>query len=125
AGIHSVAGIGGAMAYWSGTAERPDRAKAIAGVILVHAALAFVILSGLTVSMVAQTIDHLRTFNIVELPPPPPHKVPPPKPAPKPHQMKLETGASGKKAEATPVVAPRPKLPVPSPIVASAIAGTG
>ena len=37
------------MSSYRGTADRPDQAKAIAAVVAVHAALAFVILSGLDV----------------------------------------------------------------------------
>jgi periplasmic protein TonB len=112
------------MAYWSGTAERPDRAKAIAGVILVHVALAFVILSGLNVRMVGHAVERLTMVNVREAPPPPPVQ-PPPKPAPKPQTMKKPTGAPATKAQASPVVAPPPKLPVPSPIPAARIAGIG
>ena len=36
------------MPSYQGTADRPDRAKAVAAVIAVHAALAFVIISGST-----------------------------------------------------------------------------
>ena len=39
--------------------------------------------------------------------------------------MKKPAGAPAKKAEATPVVAPQPRIPVQSPIPAAKIAGTG
>ena len=68
------------MSSYQGAADRPDRAKAIAAVIAVHAALAFVILTGLNVRMVQQAVDELKTFNIVQ--PPPPPSQPPAKPAP-------------------------------------------
>lgn len=110
------------MSSYRGTAEGPDRAKAIAAVVAVHAALAAVILTGLNVQMVSQAVERLKTFNIVQ-PPPPPPKPPPPKP--KAQQVKEEAGAAAKKAEATPVVAPQPRIPVPSPIPAAKIAGTG
>lgn len=112
------------MSSYSGTADRPDRAKAIAAVVAVHAALAFVILSGLNVRNVRQAVERLTTINL-EQPPPPPPVEPPPKPAPRPQAMKKPEGAAAKKAEPTPVVAPEPKLPVPSPIPAAKIAGTG
>jgi protein TonB len=108
------------MGSYSGTADRPDKAKAIGAVVAVHAALAFIILSGLNVRMIRETVDRMKTFNVEQPPPPPPRQ-----PPPKREAMKREAGAPAKKAEATPVVAPRPKLPVPSPIVASPIAGTG
>ena len=111
------------MSSYSGTADRPDKAMAIAGVVAVHVALAFVILSGLNVRMVGRAVEQLTTINIVEPPPPPP--VQPPRPAPKPQAMKKAEGAPAKKAQATPVVAPPPKLPVPSPVAAAKVAGTG
>jgi protein TonB len=111
------------VSSYRGTADRPDRAKAIAGVIAVHAALAFAILSGLNVRMVSQAVEQLKTFDIREPPPPPPQ--PPPPPTPRPHQMKKPEGATGKKAEPSPIVAPQPRIPVQSPIPAARIAGTG
>jgi len=110
------------MAYYDPSATPPDRAKAIAAVVGVHALLAAIILSGLNVRMVSQAVDRLKTFDIVEPPPPPPN---PPPPQPKPEQAKREAGAPAKKAEATPVVAPQPRIPAPSPIVAAKVAGTG
>jgi protein TonB len=109
------------MSSYTGTADRPDKAKAIAAVIAVHAALAAMILTGLNVRVVTAAVERLKTFTIVE-PPPPPARPPPP--APRPHQARQAAGAPARKAEATPVVAPQPKLPVPSPIPAAKIAGT-
>jgi protein TonB len=111
------------MPSYRGTADRPDQAKAIAAVIAVHAALAFVILSGLDVRMVRQSIESLTTIAIERPPPPPP--IQPPKPEPKPQPVKKPEGAAAKQAQPTPVVAPRPRLPVPSPIPAARVAGTG
>ena len=110
------------MASYQGTADRPDRAKAIVAVVAVHAALAAVILTGLNVRMVSRAVERLQTFDIREPPPPPP--VPPP-PATRPHQAMKTEGAPAKKAEASPVVAPQPRIPVRSPIPAAKIAGTG
>jgi protein TonB len=111
------------MSSYTGTADRPDQAKAITAVVAVHIALAAAILSGLNVRMVGHAVEVLKTFNIREPPPPPPE--PPPPPQPRPKQAKLEEGAAGKKANPTPVVAPRPRIPAPSPIPAAPIAGTG
>jgi periplasmic protein TonB len=111
------------MSSYTGTAGRPDRAKAIAAVIAVHLCLAVAILTGLNVRMVGQAVEVLKTFDIREPPPPPPEPPPPPRPKPKP--AKLEEGAAGKKANPTPIVAPKPRIPVPSPIPAAPIAGTG
>jgi protein TonB len=110
------------MSSYSGTANRPDRAKAIGAVLAVHAGLAAIILTGLNVRLVTQVVEQLKTFDI-QVPPPPPPNPPPPKP--KPHQTRRDAGAPAKKAEATPVVAPKPRLLVPSPVPAAAIAGRG
>ena len=93
------------MSSYLGTADRPDRAKAIAAVVAVHVALAFVIVTGLNVRMVAQAVEQLKTFNL-QTPPVPP----PPKPQPKP-KMKQPEGAPAKKAEPTPATAAGGRLP--------------
>jgi protein TonB len=110
------------MSSYSGTANRPDKAKAIAAVVLVHAALATAILTGLNVPTVRRAVEQLTTINVVEPPSPPP--VPPP-PAAKPQQKKDPAGAPAPKAEPTPVFAPEPRIPVQSPIPAAKVAGTG
>ena len=110
------------MSSYQGTADRPDKAKAIAAVIAVHAALAAIILSGLNVRMVSQAVEQLKTFNVLQPPPPPPN---PPPPQPRPERAKKEAGAPAKKAEPTPVVAPPPRIPAPSPIPVAKVAGTG
>ncbi len=112
------------MSSYQGNAGRPDRAKAIAAVVAVHAALAFVILSGLKVQTVGEAVEKLKTFNLNQQPPPPP--VPPPPPKPQPRQAaKKPQGAPAPKAEAAPVVALPPKIPIASPIPAAKVAGTG
>ncbi len=110
------------MSSYSGSADRPDRAKAIAAVVAVHAALAFVILSGLNVRMVSRAVEQLKTFNLQQPPPPPPVQ---PLPKARPQAQKEPEGAPAKKAEPAPVVAPQPKIPVPSPLPAAKVAGTG
>ena len=110
-----------AMAYHP--SDNPDRVKAVAGVLLVHAALGAAILSGLDVRTVATTIDRLRTFDITEVPPPPP----PPLPTPTPERAREKEGVAEKKALPTPVVAPPPRLVLPAkpPVVASRVPSTG
>jgi len=107
------------LSNYRGTADRPDQAKAIAAVVLVHALLAFIILSGLKGGVIRSAVESLTTIDIRQPPPPPPPVPPPPKPAPKPQATKKPEGAVGKKSEPTPVVAPQPKLPVQSPIPAA------
>jgi protein TonB len=111
------------MSSYTGTADRPDKAKAIGAVIVVHAVLAAAILTGLNVQAVRDVTERLQTIDIRLQPPPPPE--PPPPPAPKPKPAKLEEGAAGKKAEPSPIVAPKPRIPVQSPLPAAPIAGTG
>ncbi len=67
------------MAYRA--ADNPDRIKALAGVLVVHAALAAAILSGLNVHVVGPAIERLKTFDI-NVAPPPPQPLPPPSPTP-------------------------------------------
>ena len=50
--------------------DRGDRAKALAGVVVVHVALGAAILTGLNVSTVSDAVERLKTFNITEAPPP-------------------------------------------------------
>ena len=112
------------MVYYRAAPNRPDQAKAIVGVAIVHVALAFVILSGLNVPMVGAAVERLKTFDIEE--PLPPPQAPPP-PSHRLERAKEKEGAAGKKAEPTPVVAPEPRIVLPpsSPVVAAPIAGTG
>ena len=109
------------MGYYR-AADGRDRAKAIAAVAIVHVALAAVILSGLNVRMIAERIDALKSFDVTENPPPPP-----PPPLREAERPSKEEGAAGKKAEPTPVVAPKPAVVVPAkpPIAAAPVAGTG
>ena len=111
------------MGGYTGAVDNRGRATAVAAVIAVHLALAVVILTGLNVRMVSQAVEELKTFDVLRPPPPPPPNPPPPKPKPQPAQR--EAGAPAKKAEATPVVAPPPRIPVQSPIPAAKVAGTG
>lgn len=110
------------MSNYRGTADAPDQAKAVAAVIAVHIILAFVILSGLSVSNVRRVVEQITTI-VIQAPPPPVSK--PPKPAPVRESAKRPPGASAKKADPTPVVAPEPKLPVPTPIPAAKVARSG
>ena len=110
------------MPSYSGTADTPSRAKAVAAVVAVHAALGAAILTGLNVDVVERVVDRLQTIDI-RLPPPPPE--PPPPPAREPKKVRLEEGAAGKKADPSPIVAPKPRIPVQSPLPAAPVAGTG
>lgn len=99
----------------------PDRAKAALAAVIVHAAIGAAFLTGLVVNVSKRPSDVLRTFDIT-LPPPPPPIV-----EQKESRAKGDPGEAGKKANPTPVVAPKPKIVVPakSPVVAAPVAGTG
>jgi protein TonB len=109
------------MSSYTGHSNRPDRAKAIAAVAAVHAALAAVILTGLNVDTVRRAVETMTTIAVVE-PKPPPEPPPPPE---REDTAREEAGAPGKKAEPTPVVAPPSPIPKPSPIPAAPVAGQG
>lgn len=111
------------MSSYRGTTDRPDKAKAIIATIVANGALAIAILTGLNVHIAPHPVEQLTTFDIRQPPPPPPE--PPPRPQPKPRRAKLEQGAAGRKAEPSPIVAPKPRIRVRSPIPAAQIAGTG
>jgi len=111
------------MSHYRGTAPTPDKAKAIGGVLLVHAGLAAMILAGLNVRLVQQSIERLTTFDIETPKPPPP---PPPPPLQKPSERaKNEEGAAGKKAVPTEVAAPKVQPLVQPKIAAAPVPGTG
>ena len=110
---------------YSDTLSSRDRAGPVTGVILVHLVLGAMLLgiSGHFAPVAVQ--QTLKLFNVHEAPPPPPppRRRPKPKPRPKPAPVKSSAGAApNKKSEATPVVAPKPRLVVPAPtqVVASA-----
>jgi protein TonB len=105
------------MAYQN--ADTPDRLKAIGGVLVVHAALAALILSGLGVTRVAHTVERLKTFEILQ----PPSRPPPPRSAAQ--RARDREGAAARKALATPIVAPRIQLPAKPPVIAAAVPSTG
>ena len=102
------------MGYHRG-AETAERLKAAAGVIAVHAGLAAVILTGLNVDTVSRAVERLQTFDITpDKPPPPPEPPPPPKPD-ESSAAKDEAAPANIKSEATPVVAPVPRIELPTP----------
>jgi protein TonB len=111
------------MGYFRAT-DTSDRVKAIAAVAVVHVVLAGVILSGLNVRIIAEKIEALDTFDVIDMPTPPPEPPPPMRQADRARQ---DEGAAGKKADPTPVAAPKPVIvvPAPPPIAAAPVAGTG
>jgi protein TonB len=106
------------------SAENPDRAKALAGVAVVHVALGALILSGLSVTTIGARTDALKVFDISEDVPPPPVE-PPPKPV-ESAAPKEAPAPANIRSTPTDVVAPRTvSLPVPLPINAALAPGEG
>ena len=110
------------MSSYRAEPSRPDKAKAVAAVAAVYAAIISAVLlmpgdSPLRVGENQPTV----LIDIKELP------KPQPPPEEKPGKAEEEEGAAGKKAEPTPVVAPKPVIEIPAkpPVVAAPIAGTG
>jgi periplasmic protein TonB len=93
---------------------RRDKGGAIAAVIAVHAALLFALLHISGKIDLADPQSVLRVFDVGQPPPPPPPPPPTQKQQPKPKEK--EGGAAPKniKSEATPVVAPKPKIETPA-----------
>ena len=101
---------------------RPDKAKAIAGVALVYAAIVAAALlmpsdSPLRIGGDEPTV----LIDVKQLPEPEP---PPPE---EPGRAEEEEGAAGKKAEPTPIVTPKPRIEVPAkpPVVGEPVGGAG
>lgn len=115
---------------YNGDLSRGDRAGPIIAVIAVHAALLFMLLGmagHLTPAAVEET---LKLFDVREVPPPPENPPPPlnPKEKPAPSSAKPRAAAPpAKKAQATPIVLPKPKvvIPVPATVAVAPKAGQG
>ena len=110
------------MSTYRADPTKPDRAKAVVGVAVVYAVIVGAVLlmpadSPLRIGDTAPTV----LIDVKELPEPQP---PPEEQA---GRTEEEEGAAGKKAEPTPVVAPKPAIDVPAkpPVAAAPIAGTG
>lgn len=101
------------MAYRSDLNTK-DKSGAIAAVIAIHVGLFFVLmqLSGRVDLTDPQSV--LRVFDINSvLPPPPPPPPPPQNRQPKPKEKEGGSAPKNIKSEATPVVAPKPKVETP------------
>lgn len=102
--------------------SRPDKAKAVAGVVVVYAVVVAAALMMPSDSPLRDGENQPTVLiDVKELP------EPPPPPVEEPGKAEEEEGAAGKKAEPTPVVAPKPaiELPAKPPVPAAPIAGTG
>jgi protein TonB len=110
------------MSSYRAVPTRPDKAKAVAGVVAVYAAIVTaVLLMPATSPLRIGESEPTVLIDVKELPEPQP---PPPE---NPGRAEEEEGAAGKRAEPTPIVAPKPRIEVPAkpPVAAAPIAGTG
>ena len=100
--------------------SNPDRAKAALAALIVHAAIGAAFLTGLVVNVSERPSEVLDTFDVT-LPPPPPVV------EQQESAAKGNPGEAGKKAEPTPIVAPKPKIELPAkpPVAAAPVAGKG
>jgi protein TonB len=115
-------------------ASPADRARSIGLAALIHLGLGYALLTGLGVTPAAPKEIGPRKFllDIDDPPPPEPPAVPMvPEPAPKPTERAADPeGAAAPPAKLntpTPVVAPPPvvRLPIPPPLAAAPLPGTG
>ena len=109
------------MSTYRADPTRPDKAKAVAGVAAVYAVLLGAALMVPSDSPLQIESEPTVLIDVDELP------EPQPPPREDPGKAREEEGAAGKKADPTPVVAPKPaiELPARAPIVAAPVAGTG
>ena len=91
--------------------------------VVLHAALGYVLLSGMGSEAWQKVSDQMRVFDVVEMPDPPPDEAPRAK-TPEPEG---EAAPPNLESEPTQVVAPAPRvaLEIPPPIIAAPIAGVG
>ena len=99
------------MAYRTDVNAR-DKTGAIAGVIAVHAALLFALLNLSGTVDLADPQSALKIINLAN-PPPPPPLVPLQQPRPKPKQKEGASAPANVRSQATPVVAPKPRIVTP------------
>ena len=100
------------MAYRTDLNNR-DKSGAIAGVVAVHAALLFALLHISGKIDLADPESVIRVLDIGHPPPPPPPPPPTQKQQPKPKEREGGSAPKNIKGEATPVVAPKPKIETP------------
>src|SRR6187402_1914688 len=110
------------MPGYSADPTRPDKAKAIAGVAVVYAMIV-----GAALLMPSDSPLGVRDSDptvLIDIKRPPEPEPPPPE---EPGKAELEEGTAGKKAEPTPIVAPKPaiELPAKPPVASAPVAGIG
>ncbi|MEO7187957.1 MAG: energy transducer TonB [Sphingomicrobium sp.] len=106
------------------TLDNRHKGGALAAVVAIHVAIGFALLHLSGTIDLTDAQSAIRTFDIVDAPPPPPNPPPPPPKREQQEKPKEKEGGSAPKnirSEATPVVAPKPKIVLPPkpPIAAS------
>jgi protein TonB len=99
-----------------------DKSGAIAAVVAIHAGLAFMLLQLSSQIDIRDLQQPLRVFEINDVidPPPPPPPPPPKQMQQQPKPKKPEGGSAPNiKSEATPIVAPTPRIVIESPVAVS------
>jgi periplasmic protein TonB len=99
--------------------DTKDRSGAIAAVVAIHAALLFAFLNIAGKISLGDTQSVLRVIDINALKPSPPPPPPQQKTQPKPKAKEGGSAPRNIKSEATPMVAPKPKIPAPPTIAAT------
>ena len=104
--------------------ETRDRMKSAAGAAAFHGLLGYAFLTGLGFDVIPELPDRLRTFDVVEIPPPPPIEPPADVEDSDNRKTKDPEGAAAppdKKATPAPVVAPPPEIRIerPPPVIAA------
>jgi len=104
-----------------------DRSGAIAAVVAIHAALLFALLHMSGRIDLSDPQRALQVFNVDALKPPPPPPPPPQSQQQKPKEKEGGSAPKNIKSEATPVVAPKPKVEPqrPNPVVAAEVPRQG
>ena len=107
-----------------------ERMGSAAGVAAIHALLGYLLLTGLGFELPLPGKEELKLITFADDPPPPPSQPPPPEKVEETTEAKprdAEGAASPPNLKDTPtqIVAPPPKLVVPTPIPAAPIAGQG
>jgi protein TonB len=111
--------------------EGRDRLTSAAAVLLFHALLGYLLLTGLGARIVTAAGEELKTFDVREPPPPRPNIPAPPDTAQarraKPNDPEGAASPANLRDTPTQIMAPEPvvRLQVPPPITAAPIAGTG
>jgi len=96
--------------------DNRDKGGAMAAVLAVHAGLLFALLNITGRIDLPDPQSAMRIFDVNEVPPPPPPPPPPPQQRVEQAKLKLKEGGSAPKnirSEATPVVAPKPRIIIP------------